>query len=98
MFLRILSPITITNLILCFDNLKFCHPLQLFTVDAHYTTLTVVVCCREDGDQDGEVGELEGSNNSSGLLSHSTMGTGKLESPLPPQSSLDLDKQGKTCI
>ncbi|XP_035509773.1 mesoderm induction early response protein 2 [Morone saxatilis] len=48
----------------------------------------------EDGDQDGEVGELEGSNNSSGLLSHSPMGTGQLESPLPPQSSLDLDKQG----
>ncbi|XP_038571940.1 LOW QUALITY PROTEIN: mesoderm induction early response protein 2 [Micropterus salmoides] len=47
----------------------------------------------EDGDQDGEVGELEGSNNSSGL-SHSSMGTGQLESPLPPQSSLDLDKQG----
>ncbi|XP_044054704.1 mesoderm induction early response protein 2 isoform X2 [Siniperca chuatsi] len=47
----------------------------------------------EDGDQDGEVGELEGSNNSSGLLSHSSMGTGQLESPLPPQSSLDLEKQ-----
>ncbi|KAA8589964.1 hypothetical protein FQN60_013329 [Etheostoma spectabile] len=47
----------------------------------------------EDGDQDGEVGELEGSNNSSGL-SHSSMGTGQLESPLPPQSSLDQDKQG----
>nr|XP_046248272.1 mesoderm induction early response protein 2 isoform X2 [Scatophagus argus] len=47
----------------------------------------------EDGDQDGEVGDLEGSSNSSGLLSHSSMGTGQLESPLPPQSSLDLDKQ-----
>ncbi|XP_074491574.1 mesoderm induction early response protein 2 isoform X2 [Sebastes fasciatus] len=47
----------------------------------------------EDGDQDGEVGELEGSNNSSGLLSHSTMGSGQLESTLPPQSSLDLDKR-----
>lgn len=47
----------------------------------------------EDGDQDGEVGELEGSNNSSGLLSHSTIGTGQLESTLPPQSSLDLDKR-----
>ncbi|XP_034738049.1 mesoderm induction early response protein 2 isoform X3 [Etheostoma cragini] len=47
----------------------------------------------EDVDQDGEVGELEGSNNSSGLLSQSSMGTGQLESPLPPQSSLDQDKQ-----
>lgn len=47
----------------------------------------------EDGDQDGEVAELEGSNNSSGLLSQSSMGTGQLESTLPPQSTLDLDKQ-----
>ncbi|KAM9358131.1 mesoderm induction early response protein 2 [Symphorus nematophorus] len=47
----------------------------------------------EDGDQDGEVGDLEGSNNSSGLLSHSTMSSGQLESTLPPQSSLDLEKQ-----
>uniref|UniRef100_A0A3Q3KS01 Mesoderm induction early response 1, family member 2 n=1 Tax=Mastacembelus armatus TaxID=205130 RepID=A0A3Q3KS01_9TELE len=41
----------------------------------------------EDGDQDGEVGELDGSNSSSGLLSR------QLESTLPPQSNLDLDKQ-----
>lgn len=47
----------------------------------------------EDGDQDGEVAELEGSNSSSGLLSNSSIGTGQLESPLPPQSKLDLDKQ-----
>ncbi|XP_029286356.1 mesoderm induction early response protein 2 [Cottoperca gobio] len=47
----------------------------------------------EDGDQDGEVGELEGDNNSSGLLSHSSMSTGQLQSPLPPPSSPDLDKQ-----
>ncbi|KAG8003650.1 Mesoderm induction early response protein 2, partial [Nibea albiflora] len=47
----------------------------------------------EDGDQDGEVGELEGSITSSGLLSHSSMSTGQLESPLPPQSNLDLHKQ-----
>ncbi|XP_059197719.1 mesoderm induction early response protein 2 isoform X2 [Centropristis striata] len=47
----------------------------------------------EDGDQDGEVGDMEGSNNSSGLLSNNSMSTGQLESPLPPQSSLDLDKQ-----
>ena len=53
-----------------------------------------VFCCRDDGDQDGEVGELDGSNNSSGLLSHSSMGPGQLESPLPPQSNLDLDKRG----
>ncbi|XP_028443081.1 mesoderm induction early response protein 2 isoform X1 [Perca flavescens] len=48
----------------------------------------------EDGDQDGEVGELEESNNSSSLLSHSSMATGQLESPLPPQASPDQDKQG----
>ncbi|XP_047192878.1 mesoderm induction early response protein 2 isoform X2 [Scophthalmus maximus] len=47
----------------------------------------------EDGDQDGDVAELEGSNNSSGLLSHSSMGPRQLESPLPPQSNLDLDKR-----
>ncbi|XP_018528941.1 mesoderm induction early response protein 2 isoform X2 [Lates calcarifer] len=47
----------------------------------------------EDGDQDGEVGELDGSSNSSGLLSHSSMGAAQLESPLPPQSNLDLDKR-----
>lgn len=47
----------------------------------------------EDGDQDGEVGELDGSNNSSGLLSHSSMSAGQLESPLPPESSLDRDKR-----
>ncbi|XP_068447632.1 mesoderm induction early response protein 2 isoform X2 [Clinocottus analis] len=47
----------------------------------------------EDGDQDGEVGELEGSNNSPGLLSHSSMDTGQLQSPSPPQSSLDPHKQ-----
>ncbi|XP_054458609.1 mesoderm induction early response protein 2 [Anoplopoma fimbria] len=49
----------------------------------------------EDGDQDGEVGELEGTNNSSGLLSHSSVDTGQLQSPLPPQSSLDPHKQGR---
>ncbi|XP_034439857.1 mesoderm induction early response protein 2 [Hippoglossus hippoglossus] len=43
----------------------------------------------EDGDQDGDVGELEGSNNSSGLLSHSSMGPRQLESPLPPHTNLD---------
>lgn len=47
----------------------------------------------EDGDHDGEVGDLEGSNNSSGLSSHSSVGTGQVESSIPPQSNLDLDKQ-----
>ncbi|XP_023261029.1 mesoderm induction early response protein 2-like isoform X1 [Seriola lalandi dorsalis] len=47
----------------------------------------------EDGDQDGEIGELEGSNNASSLLSHSSVGPGQLESALPPQSKLDLDKR-----
>ncbi|KAG7513584.1 mesoderm induction early response protein 2-like isoform X1 [Solea senegalensis] len=48
----------------------------------------------DDGEQDGEIGELEGNNNSSELLSHSSVGrSGQLESPLPPQSNLDLDKR-----
>lgn len=47
----------------------------------------------EDGDQDGDVGELEGRNSCSGLLSHSSLGSGQLESSVPPQSNLDLDKQ-----
>lgn len=42
----------------------------------------------EDRDQDGEVVELEGSNNSS-----SSTDTGQLQSPLPPCSSLDSHKQ-----
>ncbi|XP_056894805.1 mesoderm induction early response protein 2 isoform X2 [Takifugu flavidus] len=42
------------------------------------------------GDQYGELGELDGSNNSSDLLSQSS---GQPESPLPPQSSLDLDRR-----
>lgn len=58
-------------------------------------TLVNVVCRREDGDQDGELGELEGSNNSSDL-SHSSAGGGQLESPLPPPLSLELKKQGTT--
>ncbi|XP_040040545.2 mesoderm induction early response protein 2 isoform X2 [Gasterosteus aculeatus] len=44
----------------------------------------------EDGEQDGEVGELEGSN---GSLSHSSMDAGQHQSPLPPQSSLDPRKR-----
>lgn len=32
-------------MILCLDDLKFCRPLQLFNVDAHYTALTVFVLC-----------------------------------------------------
>lgn len=52
-------------------------------------------CCvvfRDYGDQYGELGEMDGSNNSSDLLSQSS---GQPESPLPPQSSLDLDRRGK---
>ncbi|XP_034079500.1 LOW QUALITY PROTEIN: mesoderm induction early response protein 2 [Gymnodraco acuticeps] len=45
----------------------------------------------EDGEQDGEGGEVEGSNSSSGLSSRGS--TRQLESPVPPQSSLELDKQ-----
>ncbi len=71
---------------------------QLVLMNATLCNTGYAVCCRDDGDQDGEVAELEGSNNSSGLLSHSSMSTGQLESPLPPQSSLDLDKQGTLTI
>lgn len=46
----------------------------------------------EDGDQDGEVGELEPNNNSSDSSSHSSSSARQLESPLPPQLSLELDK------
>lgn len=45
----------------------------------------------EDGEQDSEAGELEGSNNSSVSLSQSS--TRQLGSPLPPPSSLEVDKQ-----
>ncbi|XP_037326138.2 mesoderm induction early response protein 2 isoform X2 [Pungitius pungitius] len=44
----------------------------------------------EDGEQDGEVGELEGSNSS---LSLSSVDTGQRQSPLPAQSGLDPHKQ-----
>lgn len=57
---------------------------------------TCVVYLSEDGDQEGEGGDLDGSNASTGLESHSSMGTGQLESPLPPHSNLDLNKQGKS--
>lgn len=45
----------------------------------------------DDGEQDGEVGDLEGSNNSSDLSSQNS--TRQLETPLPPQSNLEMDKQ-----
>ncbi|KAM3876083.1 mesoderm induction early response protein 2 [Diretmus argenteus] len=48
----------------------------------------------EDGDQDGEMGELEGSSNSQGLSSHSSLGPRRVESPSPPSTGLDLEKQG----
>ncbi|XP_019752842.1 mesoderm induction early response protein 2 isoform X1 [Hippocampus comes] len=48
----------------------------------------------EEGDQDGYAGEREGNKNSTALLSRgSPAGSGKLASPLPRQSSLELDKQ-----
>ncbi|XP_041863055.1 mesoderm induction early response protein 2 isoform X2 [Melanotaenia boesemani] len=50
----------------------------------------------ENGDQDGEGGDLEESNSSSGLLSHSTMSAAQLESPLPLHSNLDLKKETKS--
>ncbi|XP_068175366.1 mesoderm induction early response protein 2 [Antennarius striatus] len=51
----------------------------------------------EEGDQDGDVGELEGSSNSSGLSSNSSTGAGQLESPLP-QTSPNLEKQGAELV
>lgn len=50
------------------------------------------LCFSEDGDPDGEAGDLDGSHTSSGLLSHAS---GQLESPLPPHSNMDLNKQGE---
>ncbi|KAM6921982.1 mesoderm induction early response protein 2 [Xenentodon cancila] len=47
----------------------------------------------EDGDQEGDAGDLDGSKTSSGLVTDSSMSTGQLESPLPPHSNLDLNKQ-----
>ncbi|CAG5861423.1 unnamed protein product [Menidia menidia] len=47
----------------------------------------------EDGDQDGEGVDPEGSNSSSELLSPNSIGAGQLESSLPPQSNLELNKQ-----
>ncbi|XP_061594147.1 mesoderm induction early response protein 2 [Cololabis saira] len=47
----------------------------------------------EDGDQDGDGGDLDASKTSSDLVSHSTMSSVQLESPLPPHSNLDLNKQ-----
>ncbi|XP_057697948.1 mesoderm induction early response protein 2 isoform X2 [Corythoichthys intestinalis] len=48
----------------------------------------------EDGDQDGYSGDIDGSHNSAALLSRSSSTvSGKLATPLPRQSSLELDKQ-----
>uniref|UniRef100_A0A096MIH6 Mesoderm induction early response 1, family member 2 n=1 Tax=Poecilia formosa TaxID=48698 RepID=A0A096MIH6_POEFO len=47
----------------------------------------------EDGDQDGEGGDLEGSNNSLGLLSQISITSGQMESRFPSSTSLDLNKQ-----
>ncbi|XP_035988026.1 mesoderm induction early response protein 2 [Fundulus heteroclitus] len=47
----------------------------------------------EDGDQDGEAGDLEGSNSTLGLLSQISMGSKPMESPFTANTSLDLSKQ-----
>lgn len=47
----------------------------------------------EDGDQDGECGDLEGSSNTLGLLSQISMGPGQIESQFPSNTRLDLNKQ-----
>ncbi|XP_061681976.1 mesoderm induction early response protein 2 isoform X2 [Syngnathoides biaculeatus] len=48
----------------------------------------------DEGDQDGYGGEMEGSNNSAGLLSRSSAAvSGKLTHPFPRRSRLELDKQ-----
>lgn len=46
----------------------------------------------EDGDLEGDVVELEARNDCSGLLSNSSLGSGQLKPPIPPQSNLELDK------
>lgn len=60
-----------------------------FKVAHHF--VIVLLYFSEDGDQDGEGGDLEGSNNSLGLLSQISM-----ESRFPSSTSLDLNKQGTT--
>ncbi|MEQ2259593.1 hypothetical protein XENORESO_014370, partial [Xenotaenia resolanae] len=47
----------------------------------------------EDGDQDGEGGDLEGSNNTLGSLPQISMGSGQMEPSFPANTSLDLNKQ-----
>ncbi|XP_024859666.1 mesoderm induction early response protein 2 isoform X2 [Kryptolebias marmoratus] len=47
----------------------------------------------EDGDQEGEGGDLQGGNISSAALGQSAEGTGQPESPSPPHANLDLNKQ-----
>ncbi|MED6274849.1 hypothetical protein CHARACLAT_020550, partial [Characodon lateralis] len=47
----------------------------------------------EDGDQDGEGGDLEGSNNTLGSLPQISMGSEQMESSFPANTSLDLNKQ-----
>lgn len=53
-----------------------------------------VVCFSEDGDPEGEGEDLKRGNISSGMLSQSSVGTGQLESPLPPHANLGVNKQG----
>ncbi|XP_013890152.1 mesoderm induction early response protein 2 [Austrofundulus limnaeus] len=47
----------------------------------------------EDEDPEGEGGDLKRGNISSEMLSQSSVGTGQLESPLPPHANLDRNKQ-----
>nr|XP_057930345.1 mesoderm induction early response protein 2 isoform X2 [Doryrhamphus excisus] len=68
---------------------------ELFTQQATRITrkkYTLQSGSMEDGDQDGDAGDTEGSNNSAAILSRSSTVSGKLVTPLPPPSSLELDK------
>ncbi|KAM4739153.1 mesoderm induction early response protein 2 [Anableps anableps] len=47
----------------------------------------------DDGDQDGDGGDPEGSTNTLGLLSQISISSGQIESQFPSNTSLDLNKQ-----
>ncbi|XP_061739172.1 mesoderm induction early response protein 2 isoform X2 [Nerophis ophidion] len=52
----------------------------------------------DEGDQDGDAGDVEASNHSAALLSRSSAVSGKLAPPLPPHSSMELDKRDEDLL